>query len=92
MRNFGYSSRYVGPNDMIRQERKEKQKHGMKRHFYDREILDKLETPSNHFRAGMTEKDLKGRSDQVRQCFSLNNGSDREMYSAKYLKIKDMLG
>ena len=34
-RNFAYASRYVGPNDMIRQERKEKQKHGMKRHFYD---------------------------------------------------------
>ena len=45
LRNFGYSSRYVGPNDMIRQERKEKRKFGMKRHFYDREILDKMELP-----------------------------------------------
>ena len=44
-RTFGYSSRYVGPNDMIRQERKEKRKYGMKRHFYDREILDKMDRP-----------------------------------------------
>ena len=45
MRNFGYAARYIGPNDMIRQERKEKQKYGLKRHFYDREILEKMDTP-----------------------------------------------
>ena len=45
VRYFGYSSRYVGPNDMIRQEQDEKQKHGMKRHFYDKEDHPKMETP-----------------------------------------------
>lgn len=55
MRNFAYSSRYVGPNDMIRQQRKEKRKYGMKHHFYDKEILDKMHTPDKHFRAGITE-------------------------------------
>jgi len=28
----------------------------------------------------------------VRQCFSLNNASDNEMYSARFYKIKAMLG
>ena len=42
------------------------------------------------FRAGMSENDLKGRPDQVRQCFSLDNASDSEIYSARFLKIKDM--
>lgn len=42
---MGYSARYIGVNDMIRQERHEKRKYGMKRHFYDKEILEKMKTP-----------------------------------------------
>ena len=42
IRYFGYSSRYVGPNDMIRQLRDQKQKFGMKHHFYDKEIHPKM--------------------------------------------------
>ena len=45
MRQMGYSARYIGVNDMIRQERHEKRKYGMKRHFYDKEILEKMKTP-----------------------------------------------
>ena len=45
VRQLGYSSRYVGPNDMIRQLRDEKQKFGMKHHFYDRENHPKMKMP-----------------------------------------------
>ena len=42
------------------------------------------------FRQGLKEADLAKRPHQVRQCFSLNNASDVELYSARYHKIKDM--
>ena len=45
MRSFAYSSRYVGPNDMIRQEQAEKRKYGMRRHFYDKENHPDMEDP-----------------------------------------------
>ena len=45
VRHLAYSSRYVGPNDMIRQLRDEKQKFGMKHHFYDKEVHPKMKTP-----------------------------------------------
>ena len=35
-RSMGYASRYVGPNNMIRQERQQMRKYGMRRHFYDK--------------------------------------------------------
>ena len=41
---------------------------------------------------GFKEKDLRKNSAQVKQCFSLNNASDKEMYSARFNRIKDMLG
>ena len=42
---FGHVSRYVGPNDHIRQERRQKRKYGMKRHFYDKEKFDDMADP-----------------------------------------------
>ena len=45
LRQFAYSSRYIGPNDMIRQLRDEKQKFGMKHHFYDKEVHPKMRDP-----------------------------------------------
>ena len=44
---FAASSRYIGPNDMIRQERHEMRKYGMKRHFYDKTLLEKMKTPQH---------------------------------------------
>ena len=40
----------------------------------------------------MTVADLANRNEMVKQCYSLNNASDTEMYSAKYHKIKHLLG
>ena len=45
MRSFAYSSRYVGPNDMIRQEQAERRKYGIRRHFYDKEVHPDMEDP-----------------------------------------------
>ena len=42
------------------------------------------------YRLGLTEEDLEGYSDPVKQAFSLENGSVREIYSAKFHKLKDL--
>lgn len=46
LRQFAQASRYVGPNDGIREERKEARKFGMKRHFYDKEFMDPTSLPT----------------------------------------------
>lgn len=45
-RTFSKASRYNGCNDMIRQEKREARKFGMKRHFYDREKMDLSANPT----------------------------------------------
>ena len=42
------------------------------------------------YRNKLSEEDLAEYSDQVKQAFSLENGSIQEIYSAKFYKIKDM--
>lgn len=46
VRQFAQAARYVGPNDAIREEKREARKFGMKRHFYDREYMDPTNLPS----------------------------------------------
>jgi hypothetical protein len=43
---FGRASKYNGTNDMIRQERHQARKYGMKRHFYDKVKLDPSALPT----------------------------------------------
>jgi len=46
VRQFGFVSSYVGPNDNIRKEKREMRKFGMKRHFYDHLKLDPSAIPT----------------------------------------------
>ncbi len=46
VRQFAQAARYVGPNDGIREEKREARKFGMKRHFYDKEYTDPSTLPT----------------------------------------------
>lgn len=49
VRGFAKASRYNGTNDMIRQERHQARKYGMKRHFYDKEVLNISALPTEQW-------------------------------------------
>ena len=87
-RNFGKASRYVGPNDMIRQERHKLRKYGLKRHFYDNIPVAQRLNPKGQYRAGLSPEELSGYNDQVRQAFDLNNASETEIISARFREVQ----
>lgn len=49
LRFFSRASSYNGCNDMIRQEKRQAKKFGMKRHFYDKEKVDKSALPTSQY-------------------------------------------
>ena len=75
-RTFGKASRYVGPNDNIREERREMRKYGMKRHFYDNIAVVQKQVPNDQFRQGLSKDELAPYPEEIRMAFSLNNASD----------------
>ena len=89
-RYFAKASRYVGPNDMIRQERHKLRKYGLKRHFYDNIPIAQRLNPKGQYRAGLTPDELAGYSDQVKQAFDLNNASETEIVSARFREVQTM--
>ena len=72
---------------MIRQEKRQARKYGMRRHFYDYLQLDESELPKESFRMGLNAADLEPYSDQIKQAFSLDNASDHEIKQAKYHRL-----
>ena len=46
-RAFAQASKYVGPNDYIREQKREMRKYGMKRHFYDNIPLSQRAIPKD---------------------------------------------
>lgn len=62
----------------------------MKRHFYDSIPVVELDVPKDQYRSGLQADELEGRSDEVKQAFSLNNASDTEIIKARYRKVRQM--
>ena len=90
VRAFSQASRYNGTNDMIRQQKREARKYGMKRHFNDHEKMDLSASPVEHYRMQLQEEDFAPYSDQVKQAFSLVNGNDTEIAKAKSQRLISM--
>ena len=65
-RNFAKASRYVGPNDFIREERHKMRKYGLKRHFYDNIPVVQRLLPKGQYRAGLSPEELAGYSAEVK--------------------------
>ena len=65
MRAFAQASHYVGPNDMIRQQKQEARKYGMKWHFYDKIPIVQRQVPKDQFRAGLSLNELKDYNPEV---------------------------
>ena len=66
VRAFAQASRYVGPNDMIRQERHEMRKYGLKRHFYDNIPLVQRQVPKDQYRQGLSWEELAPYPEEIR--------------------------
>ena len=89
-RGFATPTKKIGPNDQLKEAKKEAKKYGIKRRFYDHFPAIARQLPQGQYRAGLTENDLEGYNDQVKQALSLTNASVPEITQARIQEIIKM--
>ena len=79
MRGFASPTKKIGLNDQLQDSKKEAKKYGIKRRFYDHLPTIARQLPEGQYRTGLTDRDLEGYNDQVKQALSLTNASISEI-------------
>eukprot|EP00347_Sterkiella_histriomuscorum_P015955 403355050 len=91
-RDFGAATKKKGHNDFIQNEKAEAKKYGIKRRFYDHLPTIARQLPKSQYRNGLTETDLEGYNEEVKQSFNIINGSYHEVYQARAHEIINIFG
>ena len=92
---FARVPRPVGTNDQAiveRIKRKKMAKYGKVRRFWDLETASERPPPTGVYRHGLIETDFYGLDDKVKQAYSLNNTSPKEMQQARLEACKHRFG
>ena len=93
--SFGHVPRPVGINDetiIQRIKNKKLAKYGKIRRFFDNYSTAERTPPTGIYRGGMIDSDFVGLDDRVKQAYSLNNASPREMQTARFEACKHRFG
>ena len=93
--SFAHVPRPVGNNDesiIQRIKNKKLAKYGKVRRFWDFQSSAERPPPTGIYRGGMIETDFIGLDDRVKQAYSLNNASPKEMQKARLEVCKHRFG